>query len=207
MSFYLFFIIAGVIVGLLTRGSLRRLADLPLHYLWLLALGVLLRFPMMWSDSFSQATVGWIGASLQIGGLVAILIFAVLNRHLRGIFLVSLGNLLTLTAMASNGGYMPGSNEMYLGLLKFYGLTAQAEAMERAMASGDVIYHGTSLTTQTRLWFLTDIIPVPRITATPFVVSIGDVLIGVGMFLVILLGMHALPIKKAAHDEAISSQQ
>lgn len=190
MSFYLFFVITGVIAGWLTRGSLRRLAELPLQYLWLLALGVLLRFPLMFSESFSQATSGWIGASLQIGGLAIILIFALLNRHLRGIFLVSLGNLLTLIAITANGGYMPGSNEMYLGLLKFYGLTAQAEAMERAMASGDVIYHGTSLTSQTRLWFLTDIIPIPRITATPFVVSIGDVFIGVGMFLVILLGMH-----------------
>jgi len=186
MSFYLVFIVAGVIVGLLTRGSLRRLADLPLRHLWLLALGILMRFPMMFSESFSRATTGWVGASLQIGGLLAILTFTLLNRHLRGIFLVSLGNLLTLIAVVANGGYMPGSAEMYLALLKVHGMTAQVEAFEAGLMN----YHTTALTSETRLWFLTDIIPIPRITFTPFVVGIGDVLIGSGMFFVVLWGMH-----------------
>jgi len=187
MSFFLVFIIAGLLVGFLTRGSLRRLAELSLHHWWLLLLGILLRFPLMFSESFSRATVGWVGAGLQIGGLVAILAFSLLNRHLRGILLVSLGNLLTLVAIVANGGYMPGSEEMYLALLKWHGMTAQAEAFEAGLMN----YHTTALTAQTRLWVLTDIIPIPRITAFPFVISIGDVLIAIGMFLIIVWGMHS----------------
>jgi hypothetical protein len=185
MSFDLFFVVTGVIVGLLTGGSLRNLADLSLRRFWLLGLSILLRFPLMFSESFSLATRGWVGASLQIGGLVAILAFALSNRHLKGSFLVSLGTVLTLTAIVANGGYMPGSNEMYLALLKRYGLMERAAAFEAGLMN----YHTTALTSETRLWFLTDVIPIPRITVTPFVVSIGDVLVGIGMFLVVLWGM------------------
>jgi hypothetical protein len=149
MSFDLFFVVTGVIVGLLTGGSLRNLADLSLRRFWLLGLSILLRFPLMFSESFS------------------------------------LGTVLTLTAIVANGGYMPGSNEMYLALLKRYGLMERAAAFEAGLMN----YHTTALTSETRLWFLTDVIPIPRITVTPFVVSIGDVLVGIGMFLVVLWGM------------------
>ncbi|MEE8389717.1 MAG: DUF5317 domain-containing protein [Anaerolineae bacterium] len=186
MSFNLLFIVTGIVVGLLTGGNLRCLAELPLRRLWLLGLGMLLRFPLMFSEPFSQATRGWVGAGLQISGLVAILAFALSNRHLRGSFLVSLGILLTLTAITANSGYMPGSDELYLALLKYYGMTERAAAFEAGLMN----YHTTSLTSETRLWFLTDVIPIPRITVAPFVVSIGDVLVGIGMFLVVLWGMH-----------------
>jgi hypothetical protein len=190
MTLYIVFIVAAIVVGLLRRGNLLYLTNLQIRHWWLLALGVLARFPLMFSESFSQAVAGWLGASLQIGGLLAILIFTVLNRQLKGTFLISLGNLLTLIAVVVNGGYMPGNKEVYLALLKYYGLTAEAQALESA---GPITLHAVLLTSHTNLWYLTDVIPIPRIISHPYVVSIGDILVGCGMFCIVVWGMCALP--------------
>lgn len=200
MSFFLLFIVAGIVAGLSARGSLLRLLDLQLRHWWLLVIGILLRFPLMFSESFSQATAGWLGVSLQIGGLIVVLSFAIINRHIRGVFWIGLGTLLTLIAVVVNGGYMPGSDGLYLALLKYYGLEAEAQALQ---AGGPIMYHTVSLTGETRLWFLTDIIPIPRIIQHPYLVSIGDVFIGTGIFLVIFWGMRGVTVK--ATEEAAKS--
>lgn len=85
MSLYLVLMVAAIIVGLVTRGNLIHLPHLQIKYWGLLSVRILMRFPMMYCETFSQLTAGWLGAGLQIGGLLTILIFTVLNRRMNGI--------------------------------------------------------------------------------------------------------------------------
>jgi len=152
-------ILLAVVVGKIRGGRFEGLADLQIQGLpWIfLALGMRL------ATAFLAAK----GIELTLLQIVAYCLFAyVLWRNLKlpGMKLFALGVVLNFLVIFINGGMMP--------------VSAQAIA-----AAGLPEPAGTHmlLTAETKLWFLADIIPLP----VPFlarVISIGDILIYVGIF-------------------------
>ena len=96
-----------------------------------------------------------------------------LNLRITGMAIVALGAISNLTAIALNGGYMP----------------ADPAAMAAVGNAEPTTYSNSSIVSDSVLRPLTDIFAMP--TWLPFanVFSLGDVLIGVGVIVVIVVAM------------------
>jgi len=155
-------VVLAVLVGLLRGGRLERLGDLKLQ-----------AFPLVWAAILLRLAAGALidrgfafGPSLQVLAYVLFMYVMLANARLVGLKTFGLGSFLNFMAIAANGGRMPVS----------------AAASARAGIAGEPIGIHTLLTEQSRLWFLTDIIPVPLHLPVPSVISIGDIFIVLGMF-------------------------
>ena len=93
--------------------------------------------------------------------------------------LIGFGFFLNFLVIAFNGGSMPVSLDA-LGP-KAHDIFLQAEQTQR------VLTHSI-LTSETPLWFLADIIPIP-LPFIRYVASVGDIFISVGIFLFVYLNM------------------
>lgn len=103
----------------------------------------------------------------------------ILNVRLREMILIGFGFFLNFLVIAFNGGSMPVSLDA-LGP-KAHDIFLQAEQTQR------VLTHSI-LTSETPLWFLADIIPIP-LPFIRYVASVGDIFISVGIFLFVYLNM------------------
>jgi hypothetical protein len=153
----------GVIVGLLRGGKLERLGELGLKALpvvWL-ALALRLSVGILARQGFIYAAWVQVVAYLLFFGAVG------MNLSVGGMKLFGLGSLLNFIVIVMNGGAMPVS----------------PQAMAVAGLSGQPAGTHMLMTAETPLWFLADIIPVWM--PLPNVISVGDILIVVGIFIFI----------------------
>lgn len=153
---------AGKVMPVLTpKGT-----TLNIKYWWLIIISVLLRWlPFLFSTTSSLVDFKRVCIILSY----SLLLFALLrNVHIWGVRMVAFGTFLNFVAIMANRGFMPVSPDArYLAgksLLEIRVLTG----------SGGVVLP----IDQTRLWLLTDIIPVSSVHT---VFSIGDFIIGVGI--------------------------
>jgi hypothetical protein len=110
-------------------------------------------------------------------GLMAIFLW--LNRHLPGMKVIALGLLLNLAVVIANGGYMPVSPQ---ALALKEGRVPSAEEYGRWRSrSKDVVLDRS----ETRLWLLSDIFVIPKPLPFTSVLSIGDLLLAAGAFIVV----------------------
>lgn len=99
------------------------------------------------------------------------------NLHFWSVKIILCGVFLNFVAIVVNGGLMPVSPEA----ISLAGMTDLGSQW-----LGKVTPHSTGIlltVDQTRLWFLTDIIPWKEVKA---VFSVGDVVLGAGLFLIFL---------------------
>ncbi|GAE33747.1 DUF5317 domain-containing protein [Halalkalibacter akibai] len=187
-------ILLSLIVGFLRRGTLRGLADLNLKYGWVfpILLGIqILVFSL-------QGMVVWLE---QISGFLFILIYVLglfflwVNRENKGFVLLFVGVFLNFIVMALNGGRMPVSYE------------AAAFALDPYYT--DILLNGIygkheMLTEATKLGFLGDIIPITSPYPKSQVISIGDVIMNIGVFIFIQHLMLKHKRVKPAISKAVS---
>lgn len=164
-------IILSIIVGLLRRGNFKGIADLKLRFGWV--------FPILLAVQivvFSlQSKVEWIGASSNVIFLlvyVAGLGFLWMNRDQVGFTTIFIGVLLNFLVMAVNGGRMPVSPEA----------ATVIDPMYTEMLRSGLYGKHQLLTDSTLLGFLGDIIPLSNPYPRTQVISIGDVVMNIGMF-------------------------
>jgi hypothetical protein len=169
--FILYALLVGLLVGLVSGGRLDGIA--ALQFRWPLAmLGGLLVQLILFSD---RVTV-WIGsAGPPIYVLsTALVVAAVLANHpIKGMPIVALGAVSNLAAIIANGGFMPADP----GALQVLGREPSG------------VYSNSAVVPNPVLAPLTDLFALP--TWVPFtnVFSIGDVLIGAGVAVVIVAAM------------------
>ena len=169
---YLPVLAAAILVALALGGRLTRLAGIRLRAIWLfyVAIGLqLAAFPpafFPWTTADSVARVVWLAS---YGCLVAA---ALLNRHLRGILLVVAGMASNLIAVLANGGVMPALPEAAHG----------AGHMDAAKYNS-VTDASPSVGWLVDRWAAPDWIPLAN------VFSVGDVLLAVGAFVLVLTAM------------------
>jgi hypothetical protein len=169
--FILYAVLAGLILGFALGGRPGGLASLRFRLAWLVVVGFAAQV-VIFSGPVSER-IGDLGAPLYVASTG--LVFAVLLANLRiaGLPIVALGAAANLVAVVANGGYMPAS------------ATALAAA-GKAPPDG---YSNSAVLAEPVLRPLTDIFALP--SGIPFanVFSVGDVLIGAGIALTIVVAM------------------
>ncbi|OCA88223.1 hypothetical protein A8F94_10500 [Bacillus sp. FJAT-27225] len=168
-------IIISFIVGLLRKGNLKGLAELKLKYGWIFPLLLIVQIIVF----VLQNKIPFLGqASAYIYMLVYVvgLLFLFLNRHHTGFMVIFVGVFLNFLVMAVNGGRMPVSMEATAAVLD----PAFVDVMKNSLYAKHMI-----LDESTRLGFLGDIIPLTNPYPRDQVISIGDVIMNIGIFLFI----------------------
>jgi hypothetical protein len=169
--FLLYAVALGLVAGLVLGGRPAGLAGLRLRWPGL-ALGGLLAQVVLFTDAVA-ARVGDLGPALYVATTAMVLASLVRNWRVPGMPLVVLGALSNMAAILANGGYMPAGQAALAALGK----------------AEPVVYSNSSVVPQPALEPLTDIFALPPWLPGANIFSIGDVLIGVGIALVIVLAM------------------
>ena len=171
--FILYAIPIGIVVGALAGGRLEGLAGLRLRWVPLILLGLLVQVAIF-SEAIGRA-VGDAGPAIYVASTIAVFAAVLRNVRVPGVWLIALGAGCNLAAIVANGGWMP----------------ADADAL--ASIGGIDGYTNSIIVPDPALRPLTDIFALP--TWLPFanVFSLGDVLIGAGIALTIVLTMRAGP--------------
>lgn len=182
---------AGIAVGYLRHGSIRNLVDLQLRWSWLVLVGLALQVGGDMVSVFvyprlRDSPLAIIILALSYGALVT---FVFLNRKGLGTTLIAAGLISNVVVIIANRG-MPVSLRATrtAGIdIKDYLSTA---LKHRVMGPG------------TRLRFLGDIIGVPLVRN---VVSIGDLVLGAGLFLLVVSAMQPRDIAPAIIGEDVQT--
>ncbi|KAA9000973.1 hypothetical protein F4V43_14090 [Paenibacillus spiritus] len=166
----------GLLVGLLRGGfrhGLRQFANLKIRGgLWFPLL-LLLQFVVFELSDRSPAIAAASG-SFFIAVYAAGLYILWLNRSNPGFLFIFAGVLLNFAVMAANGGKMPVSLDAASVLGPYY---------VDMLKSGTVVTKHFLMDRSTRLSFLGDIIPLSNPYPRTQVISIGDIVMNIGIFL------------------------
>jgi len=171
-------LVLGIVVGWLRGGSLKNLTNLELPWwpLLVIALPVQPAADHLAGYLGREALIPWAGWALIIS-YVLVIIFCLLNFRQAGMPIALLGVLANLLAVAANGGAMPVDPALLS--------PARAETLQQAVTH---VY----LDSSTRLVFLTDVIGGWQ----PPALSIGDILLSLGVLVLIQAGMRQRYIHK-----------
>lgn len=178
---YLIAIMLGVLLGMLFKGKLSNLLNIRFNKIWIIILAFILQSLMR------VLTVNGWDIAVRYGLIMHCLVFGILfigfwfNRHNVGLCIIGLGSFLNALVMALNGGRMPVS----AGALAKSGITGMQDYLRQGINGKHII-----LDEATRLFFLADIISLPSFLGVLMpVVSIGDLIVGVGIFVLAFCGV------------------
>lgn len=163
----------GLLLGLVIGGRLSGLANLRFRWAMLAVAGFVTQI-VLFSAPVSDR-IGDAGPAVYVASTALVLAAVVANIRIPGMALVAIGAASNLAAIVANGGYMPAS-------------PSAAAAIGR---DAIVTYSNSVVMPSPALEPLTDVIVLP--TWLPFsnIISIGDVLIGAGIVVVIAVAMRS----------------
>jgi hypothetical protein len=154
--------VAAVVSVPLAGGQLTRLAGLQVRAIWAVLLCAAIQVVI---TSVVRGGDHSLHVGLHLGSYLLVGWFLVANRKLIGMPLVSLGVTLNVVAITANGGVMPAAATA----LRIAGIDTSG-----GFANSDAVAHP-------RLLALGDVIPVPGPWPIGNVMSVGDLLIVVGV--------------------------
>jgi Family of unknown function (DUF5317) len=167
-------ILIAIIIGFIRGGSFKKFADIRFKMGWVFPVLLLLQLVIF----YFQNKVGWVG---QVSNLSFMFIYVVgltflwVNRHHPHFIAIFVGVLLNFIVMAINGGRMPVSMEAAAVIDPHY-----LEATKNALYAKHAL-----VTESTKLALLGDIIPLSAPYPREQVISIGDIVMNIGVFLFI----------------------
>jgi hypothetical protein len=177
--FILYALLIGLAVGFLMGGRPAGLAQLQFRWPWVMLGGLFVQV-ILFSEVVSSR-IGAAGPPIYAVSTAAVVLAVVANRRITGMPVVALGAASHFIAIIANGGYMPAARGALeaLGNVEKTGYSNSVVAPEPALAS------------------LTDIFALP--TWLPFanIFSVGDVLIGLGVAIVIVAAMRRVRAEPA----------
>ena len=170
MALFLLMLLAVVVTVRIGGGKLMRLSEIRFQHTWVLLCAFFIQFLIFKAFSHHHHAVqpALYLFSYGMGGL-----FLWLNRRVPGLWLIGIGALLNGTAIAANGGIMPGSEAAFEAAQ----LTASPAEFVNSRALADP-----------KLLFLGDVFAVPGWLPIHNVFSIGDLCILFGAF----IGLHRI---------------
>lgn len=171
ISLSVILLVLGLIAGLARGGKLSNIAAANFERSWLVFVGLAIQISAEIYAAFVDGSLreGGRGIAILAFSYIFLIAFVVLNRRLPGAWLIAAGLGLNLLVIIPNGG-MPVS------------LRAAAIAGFDPSSYLDSAIKHREMGPDTVLWFLGDVIPMPFIKK---VVSIGDLVLGIGVFLLI----------------------
>jgi hypothetical protein len=164
-------ILLSLVIGFFRGGSLKGLAHMNLRGGWLFPLLLAIQI-VIFALQHKVSIIGKLSNSLFLLVYIIGLIFLWINRKQPGFIVIFAGALLNFIVMAANGGRMPVSIEAAQFLGREYIDALQAGVYGKHQA----------ITSETLLPFLGDIIPLSPPYPRQQVISIGDVVMNVGVF-------------------------
>jgi MFS family permease len=185
-------ILIGLLLGLVSGGRLRNLADIRLRWTWLLVAAVIIRFG---TEALLNAQIPIVQALRLplLGTAFGLLLVALwVNRSYPGLSLAFLGILSNGIAIVVNGGYMP---IWETGLLSA-GLT-EADVTR----SFHRVVEANAPDFLTRALILGDVIPVP-LPLIRNVASLGDLFLSLGLAFFLFAGVVGVPTAVEEHEDA-----
>ncbi|MCT2535382.1 DUF5317 domain-containing protein [Aquibacillus koreensis] len=167
-------IIFSFIIGFLRRGSLKGIGELKIKFGWIFPLLLVIQlFIYSYQERFEW--LGSISSYLFILIYIIGLYFLYAYRDHPGFVLIFIGVLLNFIVMVINGGRMPVSLDAAAVLDPMYA---------DALINGLYGKH-QAITESTRLGFLGDVIPISNPYPRDQVISIGDIIMNIGIFIFI----------------------
>ena len=171
--FILYALPAGILAGLAFGGRLSRLATIQFKWASVIMLGLAIQL-VLFSDVVTER-IGGAGVPIYVLSTLAVAGAVAANFRIRGMPIVLAGAACNLAAILANGGYMPTS----------------AAAMAALGHTVTTAYSNSSYDPDPALPWLTDIFAMPAWLPFTNVFSIGDVLIGLGVVVVIAAAMRS----------------
>jgi hypothetical protein len=171
-------VVIGVIIALIMGGKLSNLLSISIKYSWLILIGFSIQFAaiFIFPDHLLMAI---------IISNVALLSFCYLNRKQIGFNYMTIGILLNVIVMLANGGRMPVEPDAAK-------ILSPEDFPE--LVAGEYGKH-VVISTETHLNFLGDIFflnhPYPR----PIIISIGDIILSIGIILFLYKSMVTRPVE------------
>ncbi len=169
--FILYALIAGIVVGVATGGRVAALAEIRFRWAPLILVGFLAQI-VLFSDVVAER-VGDAGPILYMASTLVVVAAVLRNLDLPGLPLIVLGAACNMAAIISNGGYMPTTE-------------AAAATFGREAPSA---YSNSAIVASPALELLVDRIPLPRWLPFANIISIGDVLLAIGVFVLLVAVM------------------
>ena len=182
-------VVLSITVAWIRGGKLGQLGDITFRWWWAvplvaLAQSIVVRF----AYSPRQMQVWHPRPTVMIVSYVALWAIVWRNRRLPGMWIVLVGVTFNLLAIAANGGYMP--------------ITADALAQISAgstayqMPVGSVIAGSKDILVsrqQAYFWMLGDVLVIPKPFPWPTAMSVGDIMLSVGVFWLVVRTMRPSP--------------
>jgi hypothetical protein len=169
--FILYPLLAGLLIGTLIGGSWLALGSIRFRWAPLVLIGFLAQV-VLFSDAVAER-VGEAGPALYVISTLCVGAAVVRNVRLPGMPLIILGAASNVAAILANNGFMPASPEALASLGKV----------------APVIYSNSSVVAHPALELLTDRFALPRWVPAANVFSLGDVVLGVGVVMLVVLTM------------------
>jgi len=182
-------LVISLIVALLRGGKLRRLAELPLKRVELIVLAFLIQFLLSWGGERGVVFLSKWGIYLYIGSYILLLIAIWYNRDIKEMIIFGMGITFNFLAILANGGQMPVS-------ISALNRTGMMDVLPLLKSKTYVLH--SLLNEGTKLKFLTDIIPLPSPYPRPRVLSVGDIIMALGIFFLI---QHSMVKRRGTRDE------
>ncbi len=171
--FILYAVLIGPLAGLVLGGRPAALGALKFRWGWLAVAGFAIQLVLFSAPVTDR--IGSLGVPIYVGSTALVLAALLRNVALPGMAVVALGALSNLAAIATNGGYMP----------------ADPGALAALGRSPATIYSNSAVVAHPVLQPLTDIFALPHPIPFANVFSVGDVLIGIGVVIVIVVAMRS----------------
>ncbi|MDF2789386.1 MAG: hypothetical protein K0S80_2484 [Neobacillus sp.] len=186
-------ILISVIVGILRKGNLRAFSQLNLKWGWVFPLLLVVQLAVFTLQNDSEF-LGQLSGSIYIVVYIIGLVFLYLNRKNPGFFLIFIGVFLNFIVMVLNGGRMPVSVEAAAVLDPGY-----IQALKESLYAKHAM-----LTSTTHLGFLGDVIPISDPYPRTQIISIGDIIMNIGIFFFIQYLMVKHPLAKRGNASSLS---
>lgn len=188
-------IIISFVIALFRKGSLRGLSDLKVKAGWIFPLLLIVQLVVYYYQN-DYKVLGQTSGLIYMVVYILGLFFLFINRQHQGFNIIFVGVFLNFLVMALNGGRMPVSAEAAAIL---------DPSFIQALESGLYAKHAL-LDQSTRLGMLGDIIPLTDPYPKSQVISIGDVVMNIGIFLFIQYLLVHLPKRKEVKDINMSTE-
>ncbi|KNY28248.1 DUF5317 domain-containing protein [Pseudobacteroides cellulosolvens] len=181
---YLVVIVLGVVLGVLAKGRVSNILNLKFEKLWLLLIVVCIQTAIRLLALRGLIDAGRYSFVTQGAAFTLLMVVLWYNRRLFGVVVIGVGTLSNILVMMLNGGLMPVSSEL---LKKIGDLSGSLELMKNGSDGKHILINEA-----TKLPLLSDIIEMPPFLGWLMpIVSIGDLIVAVGIFLLVFLAVRS----------------
>ncbi|EOC99991.1 DUF5317 domain-containing protein [Caldisalinibacter kiritimatiensis] len=169
-------LVGSVVIGFIRGGKLRRLTNIRFKRIWIFLLAIAVQLGIVFLTINEVEFVLKYTKELYIISYALLFIGIISNFKYKSLWVIAIGGALNLFSFIANKGKIPVSVEG----LELAGLKEMAELVKQGKMT---LYE--PITEATKYSFLGDIITVPEPYPFPHILSIGDMVIALGLFIFI----------------------